>query len=313
MSRWPSLCTNVAILLIFWLKKSKSLRCVSNARCTLLSRPGIVEKSEKLNNKCNFSFKITSLPAREISNNGAKMSFSLILLIVAIIAFLYAAVGHGGASGYIALMVLLGYGTGYIKPTALLLNMVVSGISFVHFYRSGYFRRELFSSFVILSIPMAYLGAKWSVGDYPHKVLLAVCLMASVARVLFFRERDFRSAEKKPALVLALLIGAVIGLISGMIGIGGGVLLSPVLLLFRWADLKESAAVAALFILVNSVAGMAGLWSSDIVFSPDMVALVASATMGGFAGSYTGVKGSPLLLKYILSAVMCIAIVKLLL
>lgn len=242
-----------------------------------------------------------------------KMAFSVVLISVAIIAFLYAAVGHGGASGYLALMVLLGYGVAFIKPTALLLNMVVSATSFLHFYRSGFFRKELFFPFIIFSVPMAYLGAKWPVSDFLFKFLLAFCLLLSVARLLFFREADFSSEKKKMPFGAALVIGAVIGLISGMIGIGGGVLLSPVLLLFHWADLKESAAVAALFILVNSVSGMAGLYTSDTSFSPNMLVMVAAAVVGGLAGGYTGVRGNTLVLKYILSAVMVIAVVKLLL
>ena len=241
------------------------------------------------------------------------MPITLILIAVATIAFLYAAVGHGGASGYLALMILLGYSPMFIKPTALLLNLVVSAISFLHFYRAGYFRKELFFPFTILSVPMAYLGAKWPVGDYSFKLLLALCLLLSLGRLLFFREIDFDSERKKLPFLPALAIGGLIGLLSGMIGIGGGVLLSPVLLLFRWANLKESAAVAALFIFVNSVSGLAGLWSIGFVFSNDMAAFVFAAIFGGILGGKIGAGSSTLVLKYILSVVMAIAVYKLLL
>ena len=239
------------------------------------------------------------------------MEFSLVLLLVVLIAFLYSAVGHGGASGYLALMVLLGYSPIYLKSTALLLNIVVSGIAFYQFYRAGFFRKDLFLPFTFLSIPMAYLGSRLPLSEAHFKIILGFCLLISIGRILLMNAGDFSRGNTKVPIWAALIIGAVIGLISGMIGIGGGVLLSPLLLLFKWANLKESAAIAAPFILVNSLAGMAGLWSIGITFSPDMIAMVVAASVGGIIGGIFGTKGNSLILKYILSAVMLIAAAKL--
>ena len=250
---------------------------------------------------------------RHLKHRHSNMPLSLVIVLVASIAFLYAAVGHGGASGYIALMVLLSNSPMFIKPTALLLNVVVSAISFLHFYRSGYFRKEVFLPFTILSVPMAFLGAKFPIGDDLFKILLSGCLIVSLGRLLLLREVDGTAEAKKIPLLPALAIGALIGLLSGMIGIGGGVLLSPVLILFRWATLKESAAVAALFIFVNSLSGLAGIWSGGIGFSSEMATFVLAATVGGAAGGKTGAGGNPVILKHFLALVIAVAVFKLLL
>ncbi|MEO8146340.1 MAG: sulfite exporter TauE/SafE family protein [Bacteroidia bacterium] len=234
-----------------------------------------------------------------------------ILLLILVLAFLYSSVGHGGASGYLGMMVLLGVSPAIMKPSALVLNVIVSTIAAIQFYKAGYFRKQLFFPFIILSVPCAFIGAKIPLPDHTYKIILGVCLLISVGRMLMMYSKN--QIEKKPLpLIPALIIGAVIGLISGMIGIGGGILLSPLLLIFRWADYKEAAAVAAPFILVNSISGLVGLWSGVVTFPPLIVLWIIAAGLGGFAGSYWGSKKfNTVALKYLLSAVLIIAAWKL--
>lgn len=234
-----------------------------------------------------------------------------ILLLILVLAFLYSSVGHGGASGYLGMMVLLGVSPAIMKPSALVLNVIVSTIAAIQFYKAGYFKMQLFFPFIILSVPCAFIGAKIPLPDHTYKIILGVCLLISVGRMLMMYSKN--QIEKKPLpLIPALIIGAVIGLISGMIGIGGGILLSPLLLLFRWADYKEAAAVAAPFILVNSISGLVGLWSGGVTFPPLIVLWIIAAGLGGFAGSYWGSKKfNTVALKYLLSAVLIIAAWKL--
>lgn len=215
------------------------------------------------------------------------MNSALLLVVLAIIAFLYASVGHGGASGYLAVMALLGYSQDVMRPSALLMNLFVSGVSFAQFTRAGHFRWALFWPFALTSVPMAYLGAKVELDPVMYKRVLAVCLLAAVARLLGLFGKA--STERRPLpIVAALAIGAVLGLVSGIIGIGGGILLSPLILVFRWADAKETAAVSALFIFVNSVAGLVSAVQDGQTFTTDMVGWTAAALVGGLLGGYVG-------------------------
>ncbi len=234
------------------------------------------------------------------------------LLILFVIAFLYASVGHGGASGYLALMALFSISPAVMKPTALLLNLFVAGVSFIQFFRGGHFRWKTFWPFALASIPMAYLGGTLIIDQFIYKKILGVLLLLPVIRLLFFRNTDPKDL-KTPNLYLSLLIGAAIGFLSGLIGIGGGIILSPVLLLLKWTDQKQTAAISALFILVNSVAGLAGLMSKGISVSPDMITFVTVAFCGGLAGAYFGALKFPqVALKNILACVLALAAYKLL-
>jgi uncharacterized membrane protein YfcA len=155
------------------------------------------------------------------------MEIFYILLFV--VAFLYASVGHGGASGYLALMALYGFAPEEMKPTALMLNLFVSMTSFIQFYRGKYFNMRLFLPLAIASVPMAFLGGTISIESALYKKMLGVLLLFAVARFFFFR--NARPEEMKPINIGgAVAIGAVIGLMSGMIGIGGGIILSPIAL-----------------------------------------------------------------------------------
>src|SRR5688572_30385804 len=188
------------------------------------------------------------------------MSDSLIILfyvLLFVVAFLYASVGHGGASGYLALMALFSITPEVMKPTALLLNLFVSLVSFSQFYRGNHFKLKIFLPFALASVPMSFIGGLMVVEGDIYKKILGVLLIIPIIRFFFFKNIAVEDL-KKPNLVLSVIIGAVIGLLSGMIGIGGGIILSPLLLLLKWTDQKRTAAISAAFIFVNSLAGLAG-------------------------------------------------------
>ena len=239
-------------------------------------------------------------------------SLYLFYPLLFVVAFLYAAVGHGGASGYLALMAIFSITPEVMKPTALLLNLFVSMTSFVHFYRGKHFNWSLFWPFALASVPLAFLGGLVHVDALVYKRLLGVLLLIPILRFLMFRHQENR--EVKPAdFPLSLLIGGGIGFISGLIGIGGGIILSPVLLLLKWSDQKQTAAISALFIFVNSFSGLAGQVTKGIHFSPDMLVYVAVAFSGGFLGAYFGaLRFRQQVLQYVLAAVLLVAAGKLL-
>ena len=236
----------------------------------------------------------------------------LFYILLFIVAFLYASVGHGGASGYLALMALFSFTPDVMKPTALMLNLFVSLTSFIQYYRGGHFKLNLFLPFAAASIPMSFIGGSITLHDALYKQVLGVLLLIPVARFIFLQNESSKSLQEGNV-AIALIIGALIGLLSGMIGIGGGIILSPVLLMLRWSDMKQTAAVSALFIFVNSLAGLAGQFSKGLHFTSDMYLYVVVAFIGGIAGAYIGAKKiSNLYLQYLLAVVLFIASVKLL-
>ena len=278
------------------------------------------------------------------------------LLLFFVIAFLYSAVGHGGASGYLALMSILQVAPEHMKPVALILNLVVSGIAFIQFYRQGHFLWRLFLPIAALSIPMAYLGGFTPLKDDVYQFGLGVFLLVSVVllninlrgRISLKNDDDKRvladdaSQLSREYLLAAAVIGGGIGYVSGLLGIGGGILLSPVLLLLGWTQQKQTAAMGAAFIFVNSMSGLVGfvqqhpLWESTAEKVNDVAgqaiadgsvleiywlsvlmivgALILPVITGGVAGSWYGSKKfSHRGMKGILSVVLLIAAIKLLL
>ena len=278
------------------------------------------------------------------------------LLLFFVIAFLYSAVGHGGASGYLALMSILQVAPEHMKPVALILNLVVSGIAFIQFYRQGHFLWRLFLPIAALSIPMAYLGGFTPLKDDVYQFGLGVFLLVSVVllninlrgRISLKNDDDKRvladnaSQLSREYLLAAAVMGGGIGYVSGLLGIGGGILLSPVLLLLGWTQQKQTAAMGAAFIFVNSMSGLVGfvqqhpLWEStaekvsgvagqaitdgsvlEIYWLSVLMivgALIAPVILGGVAGSWYGSKKfSHRGMKGILSVVLLIAAIKLLL
>lgn len=241
----------------------------------------------------------------------------LLLYSIFTVAILYSLVGHGGASGYIAVMALLGFAPAHIRPTALCLNIVVSLVAAVVFSEARHFSWTLFWPFAALSIPFSYLGGRLSLASSLYRPLLGVTLLYSVF-VLLRRRGPKDEADdltvKRPALPLALLCGGGIGFLSGLTGVGGGIFLSPLLLVCHWGRVREVAGISALFILCNSLAGLAG-YHGVFRYLPGMIPHIAGAALfGGAIGSSLGCKWlpSPALVR-ILSLILIIAGVKLLL
>lgn len=240
------------------------------------------------------------------------MSLELFYGILFCVAFLYAAVGHGGASGYLALMALYGAAPAEMKPTALMLNLFVSLTSFIQYYRGGHFKWNLFIPVAVASVPFAFIGGMLTVEERLYKTVLGILLLFPIMRFFFFR--NVPDEDLKPHNTgIALATGGVVGLLSGMIGIGGGIILSPILLLLKWTNQKQTAAISALFIFVNSVAGLLGQYTQGIVFNSNMVLYVVIAFTGGLLGAYFGSKKfNQDVLKYTLATVLLLASYKLL-
>lgn len=241
------------------------------------------------------------------------MEASIVLFgaLLVLVAFLYSSVGHGGASGYLALMVLFGFAPEVMRPTALILNVLVSGLAFYHYYRQGHFRWALFWPFALASVPASYLGGLLSVDALFYKRVLGFLLLFAVWRMLWRPGKESIEHRRVP-LPSALLVGGWIGFFSGLIGIGGGIILSPVLLLLHWGNMRQTAAVSALFILVNSLSGLAGVLQSGPVWDERMPWMIGLAFAGGLAGSYLGAGPIPLpMLRRSLALVLAIAAIKL--
>jgi uncharacterized membrane protein YfcA len=235
----------------------------------------------------------------------------IIALSLLVIGFLYSSVGHGGASGYIAVLSLFGVMPAAYKPLILIINIIVASLAFIQFYRAGYFKWRLCWPFLITSIPLAFVGSQVPVQDKFYNFLLGLALILPIIRLI----GAFPSAKKenRPLLLKwALVIGAVIGFLAGVLNIGGGIFLSPVLILFAWANSKEAAASSALFIVVNSVAGLMGSLDKPILLNETSYGWLIAIVMGGLIGSYVGShKFHYKTVQYVLAAVLTVACVKL--
>lgn len=236
----------------------------------------------------------------------------LFILILPIVSFLYSSVGHGGASGYLALMALFSFAPEVMKPTALLLNLFVAGIAFYYYYKEGYFNKKLFLTFAITSIPMAFIGGMIEVDASLYKKILGLLLIFAILKMLNVFGKE-SSTIKEVKIWQGLIVGGAIGFFSGLIGIGGGIILTPVILLLHWGKMKDAAAVSALFIWVNSAAAIIGQLSSGVQINSQSFILVGIAIIGGFLGGYYGSKKiNNQSLRYILAFVLIIASAKLL-
>lgn len=233
-------------------------------------------------------------------------------LAVAMVAWLYSSVGHAGASGYIALMTLSGLAPERIKPLALLLNILVATIASIQFYRAGHFSWNLFWPIALLAPPMAFLGGYYRLPLEWFKILLGVVLAASALWLLNPIKHEPREhVVSKP---IAIGLGACLGFLSGLTGTGGGIYLTPLLLFFGWAKTKTASAVSAVFIGVNSIAGLAGVVSSGSPMPQGWVWLAVAVVIGGSIGATLGSFRFPVgLARILLSIVMSIAAAKLLL
>ena len=246
------------------------------------------------------------------------MDLTLLYLVLPIIAFLYAAVGHGGASGYLALMVLFSFPEDEMRSTALVLNLVVAAIAYFHFAKAGHFKLRTFLVFAIASIPMSFYGGGLTINATIFKVILGVFILLSVAKLsgsldFLFKKTDYDKDSKKANFPLGLFVGGGIGFLSGLIGIGGGIILSPIIMLLKWGNAKEAAAVSALFIWVNSCSGLLGGYANNTLhINEHYLSMICLVLVGGFAGGFIGSqKLDNIKLRYLLSFVLIIAAIKL--
>lgn len=234
----------------------------------------------------------------------AELAVLLVLIFSA--AVLYSSVGHGGASGYLAVMALMGLSPLLMKPAALSMNIAVAGLVFVRLARAGHFDARLFLPFALGSIPMATLGGAWTLTDAGFKIIVGAALLIAATR-LFLEQRDTKPRARPPVWA-AIIIGAVLGLVSGLTGVGGGIYLSPLLLFLRWTNMRSNATLAAAFILVNSIAGLAGYTLSGQPWPGSLPGFVIAAFAGGVLGSELAVRRlAPVQLKKLLGVVLVIA------
>jgi uncharacterized membrane protein YfcA len=238
-----------------------------------------------------------------------------LLFSLAVIAALYGSVGHGGASGYLAVLslsIFASHGAIWLKPHALCLNIVVASMGLYYYGRQGFFSMKLILPFVLTSIPFAYFGAYLPIVDWLFDTALSLTLLWAAWRLVMAANVD-SDIYDPPSPSVSLAIGAGLGLVSGLVGIGGGIFLSPLLILKRWASPKATAAVSAFFILVNSIAGLAGAFSSGQArLDSDLIIQFALAVLiGGFMGTRFGANhASDQMIRRLLAVVLVVAVVR---
>ena len=237
-------------------------------------------------------------------------------------AALYASVGHGGASGYLAVMGLFAFSPAVMRPTALALNIIVSLVAAARFHRAGLFQWRLFWPFAVVSVPAAFAGGAMTLPVRGYKILVGIVLLYAAAW-MFRSTWNLRPESASgpvldsvprsaPKIWTALPVGLAIGLLSGLTGVGGGIFLSPVILYMGWATTRETSAVAAAFILVNSIAGFLGQLSGVAQLPPSISIWAIAVLTGGWLGASYGSSHAPTpTLRRILSLVLVIAGIKL--
>jgi uncharacterized membrane protein YfcA len=233
--------------------------------------------------------------------------------LVFVAAILYSMVGHAGASGYLAAMALYGVAPAVMKPTALTLNILVATVGTIQFARAGHFRWRLFWPFALGSVPLAFLGGSLALPLVVYKRVLGVVLLYAAWRLFRAPPAEDPDAVRPVARPIATASGAGIGFLSGLTGVGGGIFLSPLMLLMRWATVRTTAAISVTFILVNSIAGLLGHVSSVRELPASTVVLAGVALAGGLIGSTIGSRRlPPIVLRRALALVLLIAAAKLL-
>jgi hypothetical protein len=231
-------------------------------------------------------------------------------------AFAYASVGHGGASAYIAAMALAGIAPAEMRPIALSLNLLVSGIGTYKFWRAGYFRWRLFWPFAVVSIPLAFVGGAVTLPGHAYKILVGIVLIYAAWQLWRSAKAGEEMREvREPPVWLAMLVGAGLGFLAGLTGVGGGIFLSPLLLIAGWAGTKQTSATSAPFILVNSIAGLAaGFTMKSATLPPEIWILCVAVLVGGWLGAEYGSRrfANPFI-RRMLAAVLAVAGAKMLL
>jgi uncharacterized membrane protein YfcA len=238
--------------------------------------------------------------------------FALLLMMVGVMAMLYSSVGHGGASGYLAAMALFGLAPDVMKPAALTMNIFVASLVLVRLYRAHYFSWKIFLPIALASMPMAFWGGTLTPDDSTFQYVVGAALL--VASFTFFVRINHERECVEPSLAVSLPVGGILGFISGLTGVGGGIYLSPLLLWLRWTQMRTNAAIAAAFILVNSAAGLAGHMMTVNTWPDDVGWYVVVALLGAMIGSELAVRRfAPPVLRQLLGVVLVIAAVKMVL
>lgn len=219
------------------------------------------------------------------------MNTPVLTVLVFIIATLYASAGFGGASGYLTAMSFFRIPVNVMASTALVLNILVSSVSFTNYTRAGHLKPKLLIPFLITSVPAAFMGGYMKISEQTYTTLLYVVLTYLAVRMLFFRtSAESAGWESHPITWwVALLTGAIIGLLSGMLGMGGGIFLSPLILLMQWGTSKQAAASAGGFIAINSLSGLIGrILGGTLEFGPFGLWLLPAGLLGALIGSQLG-------------------------
>lgn len=233
-------------------------------------------------------------------------------ILIAVVAALYSSVGHGGASGYLAVMSFVLLNPSIMSTTALILNVLVAGIGTIQFSRAGHLSWRLAWPFVLLSIPAAFVGGLLRVTDLVYSLLLAAVLLFASYRLIRGARGSREESLVPPSFPVAVSSGAGIGLLSGIVGVGGGIFLSPIMILMKWATTKQTAAISAFFIVVNSVAGLAGRFVRGGLEIGTIWPFILAAAIGGLFGSYMGASRiNSRALRLLLGVVLLIAAFKL--
>ena len=234
-------------------------------------------------------------------------------ICIFVVALLYSAVGQGGGSGYVAVMALFALPAEEIRPTALILNIVVSGIAVYLFYRAGSFSWKVFLPLTILSLPFAFIGGLLTISPIVYGVVVGTALIVSA--YYLFRQTKRGGKEIRPIpMRMSFAVGSSIGLVSGATGLGGGIFLSPLLLLKNWADARHVPGISAGFIFVNSISALSGYFTSVRSLPEYIWILVAVALLGGLINSHFGSHraGNTVIIK-IFAGILLIAGVRLIL
>lgn len=230
--------------------------------------------------------------------------------MIFVAAVMYSSVGHAGASGYLAAMALVDVTPEVMRPAALALNILVASIGAMSFHRAGCFAWPTFWPFALGSIPLAFIGGAIHLPVHVFRPLLGVVLLAAAVRMIVRASSSGDDADptRPPRAGVAVAAGATIGLLSGLTGTGGGIFLSPLMLVMRWAPMRQVAGVSVMFILVNSFAGLAGNVSSVRLLPPATIGWAVAAVAGGTIGARLGSrKLAPKSLRLILAVVLLIA------
>jgi len=234
-----------------------------------------------------------------------------LLVLVLAAAVLYSSVGHAGASAYLAAMALFGVSPAASKPAALVMNVAVAALVTLRFSLAGLVPWRGLAPLVLGSVPAAFVGGVVELPTSLHRVVLGAVLAFAGVRLLWVGPREI-PPRPFPGALLLVGIGAAIGLVAGLTGVGGGIFLSPLLLLTGWERTRRTAGASAAFILANSASGLAGHWSAGRVVPDGVALLTVVALAGGLVGSWLGAKKlAPPLLRRLLGAVLVIAALKL--